>query len=159
MLSAFWRSTATNWLIPFSGMVIPYSLSILDIVKAWWVTITKRVLVIFVNSSNKLQNLVTLASSKGASTSSSTQIGEGLVRKTAKIKDKAVKACSPPESKFMDCNLLDELTKITNTRFVIVTHHALTMSKMDILYGLTMPEKGISQLVAVDLQKAESMVA
>ncbi len=57
------------------------------------------------------------------------------------------------------CNLLDELTKITNTRFVIVTHHALTMSKMDRLYGVTMPEKGISQLVAVDLQKAESMVA
>ena len=57
------------------------------------------------------------------------------------------------------CNLLEELTKITNTKFVIVTHHALTMSKMDRLYGVTMPEKGISQLVAVDLQKAESMVA
>ena len=57
------------------------------------------------------------------------------------------------------CNLLDELNKITSTRFIIVTHHALTMSKMDRLYGVTMPEKGISQLVAVDLQKAESMVA
>ncbi len=57
------------------------------------------------------------------------------------------------------CNLLDELTKITNTKFIIVTHHALTMSKMDRLYGVTMPEKGISQLVAVDLQKAEGMVA
>ncbi len=57
------------------------------------------------------------------------------------------------------CNLLYELTKITTTRFIIVTHHALTMSKMDRLYGVTMPEKGISQLVAVDLQKAESMVA
>ena len=57
------------------------------------------------------------------------------------------------------CNLLEELTKITKTRFVIVTHHALTMSKMNKLYGVTMPEKGISQLVAVDLQKAESMVA
>ncbi len=57
------------------------------------------------------------------------------------------------------CNLLDELTKITNTKFIIVTHHALTMSKMDRLYGVTMAEKGISQLVAVDLQKAESMVA
>ena len=57
------------------------------------------------------------------------------------------------------CNLLDELTKITSTKFIIVTHHALTMSKMDRLYGVTMPEKGISQLVAVDLQKAESMVA
>ena len=57
------------------------------------------------------------------------------------------------------CNLLNDLTKITSTRFIIVTHHALTMSKMDRLYGVTMPEKGISQLVAVDLQKAESMVA
>ncbi len=57
------------------------------------------------------------------------------------------------------CNLLGELTKITSTKFIIVTHHALTMSKMDRLYGVTMPEKGVSQLVAVDLQKAESMVA
>ena len=57
------------------------------------------------------------------------------------------------------CGLLDELTKITNTKFIIVTHHALTMSKMNRLYGVTMPEKGISQLVAVDLQKAEGMVA
>ena len=54
---------------------------------------------------------------------------------------------------------LKNLTKITNTKFIIVTHHALTMSKMNRLYGVTMPEKGISQLVAVDLQKAESMVA
>ncbi len=57
------------------------------------------------------------------------------------------------------CSLLEELTKITSTKFIIVTHHALTMSKMNRLYGVTMPEKGISQLVAVDLQKAESMVA
>ena len=57
------------------------------------------------------------------------------------------------------CNLLEELTKITNTRFIIVTHHALTMSKMNRLYGVTMPEKGVSQLVAVDLQKAEELVA
>ena len=57
------------------------------------------------------------------------------------------------------CGLLEDLTKITNTKFIIVTHHALTMSKMNRLYGVTMPEKGISQLVAVDLQKAEDMVA
>ena len=57
------------------------------------------------------------------------------------------------------CSLLEELTKITNTKFIIVTHHALTMSKMNRLYGVSMPEKGISQLVAVDLQKAENMVA
>ena len=57
------------------------------------------------------------------------------------------------------CALLDELTKITKTRFIIITHHALTMSRMHRLYGVTMAEKGISQLVAVDLQKAEGLVA
>ena len=57
------------------------------------------------------------------------------------------------------CTLLDELTKITETKFIIITHHALTMSKMDRLYGVTMPEKGMSQLVSVDLQKAEELVA
>jgi chromosome segregation protein len=57
------------------------------------------------------------------------------------------------------CSLLDELTKITETKFLIITHHALTMSKMDRLYGVTMPENGISQLVSVDLQKAEELVA
>ena len=57
------------------------------------------------------------------------------------------------------CNLLDELTKITNTKFIIITHHALTMSKMDRLYGVTMAEQGVSQLVSVDLQRAEVLVA
>jgi len=55
--------------------------------------------------------------------------------------------------------VLDELIKITQTKFIIVTHHALTMSKMNKLYGVTMAEKGVSQLVAVDLEKAEEMVA
>ena len=57
------------------------------------------------------------------------------------------------------CSLLDELTKITETKFIIITHHALTMSRVDRLYGVTMPEKGVSQLVSVDLQKAEELVA
>ena len=57
------------------------------------------------------------------------------------------------------CNLLDELTKITKTKFIIITHHALTMSKMHRLYGVTMAEQGVSQLVSVDLQKAEELVA
>ena len=57
------------------------------------------------------------------------------------------------------CSLLDELSSITKTRFIIITHHALTMSRMHRLYGITMPEKGISQLVAVDLEKAEELVA
>ncbi len=57
------------------------------------------------------------------------------------------------------CALLDELTKITNTKFIIITHHALTMSRMDRLYGVTMAEQGISQLVSVDLQRAAELVA
>ena len=57
------------------------------------------------------------------------------------------------------CSLLEELTSITKTKFVIITHHALTMSKMNRLYGVTMPEKGISKLVAVNLERAEELVA
>ncbi len=57
------------------------------------------------------------------------------------------------------CALLDELVKITRTKFIIITHHALTMSRMHRLYGVTMPEKGVSQLVAVDLEGAEELVA
>ena len=58
--------------------------------------------VVFLSCSNKLQNLVTFASSSGASTSSSTHIGAGFVKNTAKTKDNAVSACSPPESKVID---------------------------------------------------------
>src|SRR6056300_640313 len=47
--------------------------------------------------------------------------------------------------------LVEELTRITNTKFLIVTHHALTMSKMNRLYGVTMAERGVSQLVAVKM--------
>ena len=57
------------------------------------------------------------------------------------------------------CSLLDELIKTTKTKFVIISHHALTMSRMHRLYGVTMPEKGVSQLVTVDLQRAEDLVA
>ena len=57
------------------------------------------------------------------------------------------------------CSLLDELVKITQTKFIIISHHALTMSRMHRLYGVTMAEKGVSQLVAVDLEKAEELVA
>ena len=57
------------------------------------------------------------------------------------------------------CSLLEELTTITKTKFIIITHHALTMSKMNRLYGVTMPEKGISKLVAVNLERAEELVA
>jgi len=55
--------------------------------------------------------------------------------------------------------LVEELTRLTDTKFVIITHHALTMSKMNRLYGGTMAERGVSQLVAVNLDKAEELVA
>jgi chromosome segregation protein len=57
------------------------------------------------------------------------------------------------------CDLLDEMTRQTDTRFLIITHHAVTMARMDRLFGVTMAEQGVSQLVSVDLQKAEQMVA
>jgi len=57
------------------------------------------------------------------------------------------------------CDLLDEMTRATDTRFLIITHHAVTMSRMDRLFGVTMGEQGVSQLVSVDLKRAEAMVA
>ncbi|MFD1911501.1 chromosome segregation SMC family protein [Halodurantibacterium flavum] len=57
------------------------------------------------------------------------------------------------------CDLLDEMTRRTDTRFLIITHHAVTMARMDRLFGVTMVEQGVSQLVSVDLKKAEAMVA
>ncbi|WP_071675467.1 chromosome segregation protein SMC [Nioella nitratireducens] len=57
------------------------------------------------------------------------------------------------------CDLLDEMTRQTDTRFLIITHHAVTMARMDRLFGVTMAEQGVSQLVSVDLHKAEQLVA
>ena len=55
--------------------------------------------------------------------------------------------------------LIEELSRVTETKFIIITHHALTMSRMNRLYGVTMAERGVSQLVAVNLDKAEELVA
>lgn len=55
------------------------------------------------------------------------------------------------------CNLLDEMNKNTSTRFLIVTHNAISMSRMDRLFGVTMAERGVSQLVSVDLESAEKI--
>ena len=57
------------------------------------------------------------------------------------------------------CNLLDSITEKTQTKFLIITHHALTMSRMDRLFGVTMAERGVSQIVSVDLKKAEEIGA
>ena len=57
------------------------------------------------------------------------------------------------------CDLLDRMTMETDTRYLIVTHHAVTMSRMHRLYGVTMIEKGVSRLVSVDLGGAETLLA
>jgi len=57
------------------------------------------------------------------------------------------------------CDMLDEMTRRTDTRFLIITHHAVTMARMDRLFGVTMAEQGVSQLVSVDLGKAAALVA
>ncbi|MEC9431301.1 MAG: AAA family ATPase [Pseudomonadota bacterium] len=56
------------------------------------------------------------------------------------------------------CDLLDEMRSRTDTRFLCITHHAVTMARMDRLFGVTMAEQGVSQLVSVDLEKAEALV-
>ena len=57
------------------------------------------------------------------------------------------------------CRLLEEMKRLTATRFLCITHNPVTMSRMDRLYGVTMPEQGLSQLVSVDLTRAQAMAA
>jgi chromosome segregation protein len=57
------------------------------------------------------------------------------------------------------CNLLNEMARTTDTRFLVITHHPVTMSRMDRLYGVTMQERGVSQLVSVDLTGAAALRA
>jgi chromosome segregation protein len=57
------------------------------------------------------------------------------------------------------CDLLDRMTRETDTRYLIVTHNAVTMSRMHRLFGVTMIERGVSRLVSVDLQAAEALAA
>jgi chromosome segregation protein len=52
------------------------------------------------------------------------------------------------------CDLLDEMARSTETRFIIITHNPITMARMKRLYGVTMAERGVSQLVSVDLEDA-----
>jgi len=54
------------------------------------------------------------------------------------------------------CNLMDQMSENTNTRFVIITHNPITMARMNRLFGVTMAERGVSQLVSVDLETAET---
>jgi chromosome segregation protein len=51
------------------------------------------------------------------------------------------------------------MTRLTETRFLVITHHALTMSRMHRLFGVTMAERGVSQLVSVSLDQAQQVVA
>ena len=57
------------------------------------------------------------------------------------------------------CRMLHEMAQETETRFIVITHHALTMSRMNRLFGVTMIERGVSQLVSVDLGRAEQLAA
>jgi chromosome segregation protein len=57
------------------------------------------------------------------------------------------------------CSLLSEIARSGNTRFLIITHHRITMANMDRLFGVTMGERGVSQLVSVDLQRAQKLRA
>ena len=57
------------------------------------------------------------------------------------------------------CRMLDEMRRRTETRFIAITHNPVTMSRMDRLFGVTMPERGVSQLVSVDLRQAEALAA
>ena len=57
------------------------------------------------------------------------------------------------------CRMLDEMRRLTDTRFIAITHNPVTMSRMDRLYGVTMAERGVSQLVSVDLHQAEALAA
>jgi len=56
------------------------------------------------------------------------------------------------------CTMLEEMSKAGHTRFLIITHHRMTMARMHRLFGVTMTERGVSQLVSVDLQKAAALV-
>ena len=55
------------------------------------------------------------------------------------------------------CNMMEEMGRATDTRFLVITHHPMTMERMDRLFGVTMSEKGVSQLVSVDLEAAEAL--
>jgi chromosome segregation protein len=57
------------------------------------------------------------------------------------------------------CRMLEEMKRLTTTRFIVITHNPVTMSRMDRLYGVTMPEQGVSQLVSVDLGRAQALAA
>ncbi|MBT4219476.1 MAG: recombinase RecF [Rhodospirillaceae bacterium] len=57
------------------------------------------------------------------------------------------------------CSMLDEMSAAGRTRFLVITHHRLTMARMHRLFGVTMSERGVSQLVSVDLQQAEHIRA
>jgi len=57
------------------------------------------------------------------------------------------------------CRMLDKMRSLTKTRFLVITHNPLTMSRVDRLFGVTMAERGVSQLVSVDLASAEQLIA
>ena len=57
------------------------------------------------------------------------------------------------------CTLVESMARTNTTRFIIITHHRMTMARMDRLYGVTMTERGVSQLVSVNLHRADELRA
>lgn len=55
------------------------------------------------------------------------------------------------------CKMVQKIAAGSGTRFIVITHHRMTMARMDRLFGVTMTERGVSQLVSVDLQQAEAI--
>jgi chromosome segregation protein len=107
----------------------------------------------------KLQNLSLLSGGEQALTALSLLFGVFLTNPAPICVLDEVDAPLDDANVDRFCVLLDHISSTTGTRFVVVTHHRLTMAKMDRLFGVTMAERGVSQLVSVDLRQAERMRA
>lgn len=105
----------------------------------------------------KLQNLTLLSGGEQALTSLALLFAVFLVNPSPICVLDEVDAPLDEANINRFCGLLDEMAKEGRTRFLVITHQRLTMSRMDRLYGVTMIEKGVSQLVSVDLQKVEEL--
>ena len=105
----------------------------------------------------KLQNLTLLSGGEQALTSLALLFAVFLVNPSPICVLDEVDAPLDEANINRFCNLLDEMAREGKTRFLVITHQRLTMSRMDRLYGVTMMEKGVSQLVSVDLSKVEDV--
>jgi len=107
----------------------------------------------------RLQNLTLLSGGEQALTAMALIFGVFLVNPAPVCVLDEVDAPLDDANVERFCNLLDEMTRLTDTRFLVITHHALTMSRVHRLFGVTMAERGVSQLVSVTLAEAERVAA